>query len=255
MSAHFEFFCPALVPVFKKERIESVLESILKDFDKRASYMHVIFMTDEALLEMNKQYLQHDEFTDVITFPLGENDDVCGEIYISIDRVRDNAKRFELTFLEELHRVIIHGVLHLVGLNDRTEKEKTKIRKKEDFYLNQIQQNSTSHFPSYYVMVYDLVRRIPSGKVSTYGRIADYLSLGSARMVGWALNQLKASDVPAHRVVNRNGELTGRVHFGAPDVMADMLTKEGVRVQNNKIVNLQSHLWSPEELINTGKES
>ncbi|MEZ4908512.1 MAG: MGMT family protein [Saprospiraceae bacterium] len=95
----------------------------------------------------------------------------------------------------------------------------------------------------YFKDVYELVRLIPPGRISTYGIISDYLGLGSPRMVGWALNKHLESDVPAHRVVNRNGELTGKNHFSPPTIMQTMLEKEGIRVIDNKIVDFQKLLW------------
>ncbi len=98
----------------------------------------------------------------------------------------------------------------------------------------------------YFEKVYEAVRHVPRGRVSTYGIIADYLALGSARMVGWALNHCKARDqVPAHRIVNRKGELTGRNHWPHPGMMAQLLESEGVKVENNKVVNLEEVLWRP----------
>ena len=105
--------------------------------------------------------------------------------------------------------------------------------------------------PHYYTLVYDLVRLIPSGRVSTYGAIADALALGSARMVGWALKQCVAqgqADIPAHRVVNRLGELSGRLSFDTPTTMADRLRAEGILVLDNRIVHFQSIYWHPDEL-------
>lgn len=91
--------------------------------------------------------------------------------------------------------------------------------------------------------VCELVRLIPKGKVSTYGIISDYLGLGSPRMVGWILNKSVYHDVPAHRVINRNGELTGRNHFGSPDTMARLLIEEGHSIKDNKVVNFEKALW------------
>jgi methylated-DNA-protein-cysteine methyltransferase-like protein len=100
--------------------------------------------------------------------------------------------------------------------------------------------------PSYYDLVFEVTRKIPFGRVSTYGAIADYLALGSARMVGWALNKSFIGEgVPAHRVVNRKGELSGRVHFPTPTLMQDLLEQEGVKVEDNKIVDFKKHLWIP----------
>ena len=101
--------------------------------------------------------------------------------------------------------------------------------------------------PSYYEQVYDVTRLIPSGRVSTYGAIAKYLDLGSARMVGWALNQCIGTDVPAHRVVNRKGELSGRVHFSTPTLMQELLELEGVMVKDDKVEDFVKLWWKPLE--------
>lgn len=98
--------------------------------------------------------------------------------------------------------------------------------------------------------IYDIVRLIPEGKVTTYGRIADFLALGSARMVGWALNKshLMDASIPAYRVVNRKGELTGRLHFATPSKMQELLEREGITIKNQCIVNFDQHVWSPDEI-------
>ena len=98
----------------------------------------------------------------------------------------------------------------------------------------------------YIAEVYDLVRIVPQGRVTTYGAIADYLQLGSARMVGWALNMCHSDpSIPAHRVVNRKGELSGRVHFETPTTMQERLVTEGVEVRDDKVQNFESYLWQP----------
>lgn len=103
--------------------------------------------------------------------------------------------------------------------------------------------------PTYYELVYDVVRCIPRGRVTNYGAIADFLTLGSARMVGWALNQaIHQGDVPAHRVVNRKGELSGRLHFATPTRMRELLEAEGVAVRDNRVVNYEQYFWSPTAL-------
>jgi methylated-DNA-protein-cysteine methyltransferase-like protein len=105
------------------------------------------------------------------------------------------------------------------------------------------------HQQNYYELVYEVTRNIPQGRVTNYGAIADYLQLGSSRMVGWALNQLKREDeVPAHRVVNRKGELSGRHHWNPPSLMADLLMSEGIEVENNCIKNFKSIFWDPQEI-------
>ncbi len=97
--------------------------------------------------------------------------------------------------------------------------------------------------------VYDVVRLIPEGRVTSYGAIARYLSTPRAsRMVGWAMNAAgHFPDVPAHRVVNRNGVLTGKLHFSTPTAMEEALLKEGIRVENDKIVDFKDHFWDPSQ--------
>ncbi len=99
--------------------------------------------------------------------------------------------------------------------------------------------------------IYDLVRLIPKGKVTTYGRISDFLALGSARVVGWALNQCNknGANIPAHRVVNRKGELSGRRSFSTPTTMQELLEKEGVKILDNCVVNFDSVVWNPMEVL------
>ncbi len=101
---------------------------------------------------------------------------------------------------------------------------------------------------SYYEQVYEVIRTIPEGRVSSYGAIADYLALGSARMVGYALrHSIMEDDIPAHRVVNRIGELSGRMAFPTPTYMQEMLETEGVEVKNHKVVNFKKLHWHPAE--------
>ena len=103
---------------------------------------------------------------------------------------------------------------------------------------------------NYHQQVYDVTKLIPKGRVSTYGAIADFLSLGSARMVGWALNQCHHYEepVPAHRVVNRKGELSGRMMFESPTKMQELLEEEGVQVEKDKVKDFKTRFWHPEEL-------
>lgn len=104
---------------------------------------------------------------------------------------------------------------------------------------------------SFFEKVYQVVKLVPRGRVTTYGAIAEYLgSRGSARMVGWALNASHKSldDIPAHRVINRNGLLTGKRHFGGSDIMQQLLESEGVTVINNQVVNFKELFWDPKDL-------
>ncbi|GAC1303424.1 MAG: rRNA maturation RNase YbeY [Mucilaginibacter sp.] len=96
-----------------------------------------IFCSDEYLLQINRQYLDHDTYTDIITFDNSTpGKGITGDIFISIDRIRENASKFNIAEADELHRVIIHGVLHLLGYKDKTPADKEKMTFKEDFYLN-----------------------------------------------------------------------------------------------------------------------
>lgn len=100
----------------------------------------------------------------------------------------------------------------------------------------------------FFQQVYEVVKLIPFGRVTSYGAIATYLgSKGSARMVGWAMNGSHASkdNIPAHRVVNRNGLLTGKHHFGSPNMMKDLLESEGLLVVGDEIVNFEERFWDP----------
>lgn len=111
------------------------LQNTIKSEGKTVSELSYIFCSDDYLHKMNLEYLNHDTYTDIITFDYTEGSVVGGDIFISIDRVKENALKFKTEFLNELSRVIVHGVLHLVGYKDKTTKEKGLMRSKEDFYL------------------------------------------------------------------------------------------------------------------------
>lgn len=104
---------------------------------------------------------------------------------------------------------------------------------------------------NFFEKVYEVVKKIPRGRVTSYGAIARYLGAGkSARMVGWAMNSAsKMEDVPAHRVVNRNGLLTGKHHFPGTYVMQQLLEEEGIQVENDKIIGFKDICWNPSEEI------
>jgi len=100
----------------------------------------------------------------------------------------------------------------------------------------------------YFEQVYEVVRLCPTGRVTTYGAIADFLSLGSARMVGYAMkNSFISENVPAHRVVNSQGRLSGKKAFGSPTMMEELLALEKVEVKNDKVVDFKNKLWKPSE--------
>lgn len=99
---------------------------------------------------------------------------------------------------------------------------------------------------SFFDKVYEVAQQIPYGRVTSYGAIAKYLGAArSARMVGWAMNNSHSKDVPAHRVVNRVGVLTGKHHFGGSNLMQQLLENEGIKVVDNQIVDFQKYFWDP----------
>lgn len=114
------------------------LNSLIKKELKKTGDISIVFCSDAYLLEMNKQYLQHDYYTDIITFDYVEDDVVSGDLFISMDRIKDNAKNFDSEFMHELYRVAFHGVLHLVGYKDKTEEEQKQMRAKENHYLSEV---------------------------------------------------------------------------------------------------------------------
>lgn len=112
------------------------IERVIKKEGKKPGSINFIFCSDSFLLDINKQYLKHNYFTDIITFDFSEGKNVSGEIYISLDRVSDNASSLNIKTRDELSRVIVHGVLHLLGYKDHTKSEKKEMRKKEDAYIS-----------------------------------------------------------------------------------------------------------------------
>lgn len=115
------------------------IKQLINEEKKETGDISVIFCSDRYLLEMNKKHLNHDYFTDIITFNYVEDDVISGDLFISADRIRENAGKFNVTFLEELYRVILHGILHLVGYNDKTSEEKKVMKDKENYYLGKIE--------------------------------------------------------------------------------------------------------------------
>lgn len=123
---------------FDRQSLRRVLNSIVKDHGYSVGEINVVFCSDAYLLEMNRNFLQHDYYTDIITFGGSDKDVINGELYISIDRVIENAATYNVIFQKELYRVACHGCLHLVGYGDSTDEEVTMIRAKEDLYINRI---------------------------------------------------------------------------------------------------------------------
>ena len=112
-----------------------IINSIINE-SKRLGELNFIFCTDNYLLEKNIQFLDHSTYTDIITFDYCEGDFISGDIFVSVERVTENANTFEVDFEDELDRVLIHGVLHLAGYQDKRKEEVNTMREKEDFYLS-----------------------------------------------------------------------------------------------------------------------
>ena len=124
------------ISLTERTRLKRFLIVLFKRERKPLVELQYIFCSDPYLLEINRQFLHHDFYTDIITFELAEKGQPTnGEIYISVDRVRDNAQNFDSSLKKELHRVISHGALHLCGFKDKTPKEEMKMRKMEEKYL------------------------------------------------------------------------------------------------------------------------
>ena len=124
------------VPEFNPEFFVLALSKTIQEEGFLLGDITVIFVTDGYLLEMNKKHLNHDYYTDIITFDYCEGNIISGDLFISLDRVRENALTFDTPFLLELKRVMIHGVLHLCGHKDKTKEEEENMRSLENKYLN-----------------------------------------------------------------------------------------------------------------------
>jgi rRNA maturation RNase YbeY len=112
------------------------IKKVVQQQDYTVGTINYIFCSDEYLLDLNKRFLDHDTYTDVITFDYKKGKVISGDIFISIDRIRENAGLFGKTFDDELNRVMVHGILHLCGYKDKTDNEASEMRKMEDHYLS-----------------------------------------------------------------------------------------------------------------------
>ena len=131
------FFSHDIPPNLKNAtKLKHFIESIFRMESQSLDSINYIFCSDKAVLEINKKYLNHDFYTDVITFNLSSNNKpISGEVYISIERVRDNAKQLGVSIKSELHRILFHAALHLCGYNDKKKKDKEIMRKRENELL------------------------------------------------------------------------------------------------------------------------
>lgn len=126
------------MPAIKRREVTAWVKAVAALYGKRVGDIAYIFCSDEKILEVNKEYLQHDYYTDIITFDYCEGDIISGDLFISLDTVRSNSKMVGATYEQELFRVIIHGVLHLCGINDKGEGEREIMEAAEDRALSML---------------------------------------------------------------------------------------------------------------------
>lgn len=127
-----------LPPVFPESKIIEWITHCITDENLQTGNVNFIFVSDDYLLKMNQQYLNHDYFTDVITFDYCEGNVISGDVFLSVPRIEENASTLNQNFTDELFRVMIHGVLHLIGYNDKSDKEKKQMRAKENEFLKKL---------------------------------------------------------------------------------------------------------------------
>jgi len=136
MLLHFHFKDTSL-KISKRKRLRSFIFDIFKREGVLVQSVDYIFCTDEYLLSINQTFLKHDYYTDIVTFNFsGNNEPVIGEIYISVERIKENAKEFKTSLNQEIHRVMFHGVLHLCGYKDKSKVQRLLMRSLEDKYLH-----------------------------------------------------------------------------------------------------------------------
>jgi rRNA maturation RNase YbeY len=140
VSFPIQFFSEGIPFTLKnKAKIRNWLNSVIREEKKNPWYTNFIFCSDDYLLELNRTYLHQETLTDILTFPYQDDKDtISGDIFISIDRVKDNAEEFRQDFEKELQRVMVHGVLHLIGYSDQGKTKKKIMREREDYYLEKV---------------------------------------------------------------------------------------------------------------------
>src|SRR5690606_19408983 len=125
-------------PKIEEDKLSEWIDKVAKKYNKEVGEISYLFCDDEKILEVNREYLNHDFYTDIITFDYSEDDIISGDIIISLQMVESNSQMYKTEYLEELHRVIIHGILHLCGVKDSTLEEETLMRKAEDNALEML---------------------------------------------------------------------------------------------------------------------
>ncbi len=132
------FYFQQTATLRNRRKLKLFLADLARKERKQLDELSIVFCSDEYLLDINREHLAHDYYTDIISFDLSDSNTtgISGELYISIDRVKDNATQFGFSFTQELHRVIFHGLLHLCGYKDKKQADIAMMRKKEAYYLN-----------------------------------------------------------------------------------------------------------------------
>lgn len=128
------------MPAIKRRETTAWIKKVAASHGRKVGDIAYIFCNDEKILEVNRQYLQHDYYTDIITFDYDEDDVISGDLFISLDTVRTNAEQVGATYEEELHRVIIHGILHLCGINDKGPGEREIMEENENKELSMLKE-------------------------------------------------------------------------------------------------------------------
>lgn len=126
------------LPTIQKQNTNRWIKSIAQDYNKKTGDIAFIFCNDRKILEMNNQYLQHDYYTDIITFDYSDKDIISGDIFISLDTVKSNAEELGINFDSELERILIHGILHLCGQEDSTPELRNEMTQKENLALEKL---------------------------------------------------------------------------------------------------------------------
>lgn len=125
-------------PKIKRQTTKNWIKLVAGNHRKKIGEINYLFCTDEKILEVNNKYLSHDFYTDIITFDYSEGNKISGDIFISLDTVCSNSQKYNTDFMEELHRVIIHGILHLCGIDDKTDIDANNMREAENNALKQL---------------------------------------------------------------------------------------------------------------------
>ena len=135
-ESNISFYSVGTFSLKTEAAVAACIKAIAAEESRKVGDITFVFCDDNYLLKINKEFLDHDTYTDIITFDYSVGNEMISEVYVSTTRVEENAKKYKQTFENEIHRVIIHGVLHLCGYNDKTEEEKQIMRDKENHYLS-----------------------------------------------------------------------------------------------------------------------